>query len=449
MWDKIVNNLAKQLSKPRYESWIRPIKFLENGENSITVAVHDDYSKNWIEKNYSKKIKTAIFEETGKNLELIIKIDASLSKEINSESQQMKPETQERVSSSSVYTERQIDFLKRVHQNLNLKYTFDTFVVGPNNKFAYAIAKSVADNPGKNHNPFFIYGGVGLGKTHLMQAIGHHVYNKFNQKKIKYCTTETFTNDLIESLRRKTTSDFRLKYRQIDLLLIDDIQFLEGKETTQEEFFNTFNTLHEAGKQIVMSSDRPPKSISNLTERLVSRFEWGIAVDIQVPDLETRIAILKNKANTDKMDVPDDVIELIAASYQNNIRELEGALNRVIAYISVTGAPMNVESVRSLIESTSKTKTLTPDKIIDLVAEHFKISSADIKGSTRMKEIAQARQIAIYLTREITQLSFPAIGDSFGKKHSTIIYAYDKMKEELGTNPSLAVLISDLKSKIT
>lgn len=447
MWDKIVKNLSKQLSRPQYESWIKPIKCLRIDDRNIYLAVPNNYFKTWVTKNLSGPISDAIKDETGQKLDLVIEIDSTLEGQ-KPDSEDVDLEKKEETDQTA-YTDRQVDNLKTFNKNLNLKYTFDSFVVGPNNKFAYSMASAVADKPGKLHNPLFLYGGVGLGKTHLMQAIGHHVFSKYPGRQILYTTTEKFTNELIESLRRNTSSQFRSRYREIDLLLIDDVQFLEGKERTQEEFFYTFNTLHEAGKQIVLSSDRPPKQIPNLTERLVSRFEWGITVDIQIPDIETRIAILRNKAQADRMDIPNDVLELIATAYQHNIRELEGALNRVVAYVGVTGCPMNVESVRGLIESTSRAKMVTPDHIIEVVAEYYKVTAADIKGSSRMKAIAQARQIAIYLIREVTSLSFPNIGDVFSKKHSTIIYAYDKIKEEILANPSLATMISEIKSRVT
>ena len=452
MWEKIVTNLSKQLSRPQYESWIKPIKFLRTDERNIFLAVPNDYYKNWINKHFASHILKAVSDEMGSVLNLNIEVDPNLEvvqKDLNI-NDSLKPIN----TYDKLMHERQIQPLNRLNHNLNLKYTFDSFVVGPDNKFAFAMAKAVAENPGRAHNPLFLYGGVGLGKTHLMQAIGHYVYSKNPNFKVKYTTTEQFTNELIESLRgesrkRNASFDFRARYRQIDLLLVDDVQFLEGKKGTQEEFFNTFNALYESGKQIVLSSDRHPKKIPDLTERLVSRFEWGITADIQVPNLETRIAILKNKAQSDKMDVPNEVLEFIASAYHSNIRELEGALNRVIAYVGVTGCSMKVESIRNLIESTSTVKSLTPDLIIEAVAEYYKISTADIKGAARMKNISNARQVAIYLVREITQLSFPNIGDVFSKKHSTIIYAYEKVKKEININPSYAVEISEIKSSIT
>lgn len=447
MWEKIVNILSNKLTSPQYESWIKPIKYLKTDDRNIYVAVPNEYVKNWIKKNLSDQISEAIKEVADLNLVLKIEVDSSLEDKASkgASSKDLEPA----LAPKKAFSEKQIDNLRQFHKNLNLKYTFDTFVVGANNKFAYAIAKAVGENPGTLHNPLFIYGGVGLGKTHLMQAIGHQAYFNKPGFKIRYSSTENFMNELIESIRRRTSSDFRASFRTVDMLLLDDVQFLEGKEATQDELFYTFNALHEAGKQLVFSSDRPPKQIPNLAERLVSRFEWGIGVDIQPPGYETRIAILRNKAILDKMSIPDDVLQLIASAYQNNIRELEGALNRVIAFVGVTGCPMNVESVRSLIESTSKTRQLTPDSIIEKVAEFYKVTPSDIKGSSRMKEFSKARQIAIYATREITQLSFPNIGEVFGKKHSTIIYAYEKVKEEISANRTLSIEVNEVLSSIT
>lgn len=447
MWDKIVKNLSNQLSRPQYESWIKPIKYLNADDCYIYLAVPSDYNKNWIIKNLSEQIIETINTETGQNLTLKIEVDPALVAQIDTQEENDSSHIKNKLSGKQ--KERIKSREPLLNENLNKKYTFDTFVVGPTNTFAYTMAQVIADSPGKAHNPLFIYGGVGLGKTHLMHAIGHHMYAKNPQKKIKYATTENFTNELIESIRYKRSSEFRNRYRQTDLLLLDDVQFLDGKEMTQEELFNTFNNLHEAGKQIVLSSDRPPKKIPNLTERLISRFEWGVTVDLQSPDIETRIAILKNKATSDGMNIPGDVIELIASAYQNNIRELEGALNRVIAYVSVTGSPMTVSSIRGLIDATSNKRNLTPDRIIEVVAEEFKLSAADLKANSRMKAVSQARQIAIFLIREITSQSFPAIGEVFAKKHSTIIYAYEKVNEEIMKDHSFSKYIAELRARIT
>jgi chromosomal replication initiator protein len=445
MWEKIVNNLSKQLTQPQYEGWVKPIQYLGADDQNIFVAVPNEYYKNWINKNLFAQIQQAIHEETGKDLHLNISVDASISLE-NKEQNVKEGKETSLIPIKSLATP---EGRPRLCPTLNMKYTFDSFVVGPNNKFAYAVAKAAGEKPGRAHNPFFIYGGVGLGKTHLMQAIGHSIYQRRPESKIKYSSVENFTNDLIDSIRRNRTDRFRSLYRDIDVLLLDDVQFLQGKEITQEELFNTFNTLYEAGKQIVFSSDRAPKQIPGLEERLVSRFEWGITVDIQAPGLETRIAILQNKAQVDNMNVPYDVLELIATAYQNNIRELEGALNKVITYVALTACPMNVESVRDLVDSTSKVRKLTPDKIIEVVADYFKVSVPEIKGASRMKEVSQARQISIYIIREVTRQSFPSIAEVFSKKHSSIMYAYEKVKTEKEKDRMLAASIADLMSQVT
>ncbi len=322
--------------------------------------------------------------------------------------------------------------------------------MGSHDKFAHAAAYAVARSPGRVHNPLFIYGSSGLGKTHLMQAIGHYILVNHPELKIKYTSTEAFTNDLITSLRSDKMPAFRTKYRQTDVLLMDDIQFIEGKESTQEEIFHTFNTLYEAGKQIVITSDRTPKSIPSLTERLRSRFEWGLLADVQTPDIETRIAILKNKVERESLNVPDDVLELIATAYNNNIRELEGGLNRVVAYASINDCPLTLETVKKIVNVNGSGENLTTSKVIETVAEYFSLEASDIKGQSRSKEYSHARQIAIYLIRELTKASFPAIGNALGgRKHTTILYAYEKLKEELQTNKVLSETVNTISQKIT
>ena len=458
-WEKIQEKLAEVLGTPAFESWIKPVKFNSLDENNLMISTNSKTGKDLIHKNYIEHINTVIKEVTGKNIKLKIKVEQfeNIQQKINfpeladlksnSENQtQKKPKQNKNIPLS----ENQIDALKSISNNLNLKYTFDTFVVGSHNKFAHAAAFAVAKSPGKAHNPLFIYGGVGLGKTHLMQAIGHYVLVNHPDLKIKYSSAEAFTNELITCIRSDKMPAFRTKYRQMDILMLDDIQFIEGKESTQEEIFHTFNTLHQSGKQIILTSDRQPKNIPSLTERLRSRFEWGLLADIQTPDIETRIAILKNKVERENLNVPDDVLEIIATAYQNNIRELEGGLNRVVAYVSINDCPMTVESVKKIIDFSGSGKNLTLDKIIEVTANHFSMESADIKGQTRAKEFSYARQIAIYLARNLTNSSFPSIGKAFGgRKHTTILYAYEKMKEEIQTNKVLSEIINQISTKIT
>jgi len=439
IWHYILEKLADELEHPAFESWIKPVKLVSIENNDFIVSVNSSLSKEWIIKNYSAIIDKTLKEITGEDLRL--KVIINKVKEI------IEPKEEQKIIPLSEF---QINALRSTSNNLNLKYTFETFVVGAHSKFCHAAALAVAKFPGKAHNPLFIYGGVGLGKTHLMQAIGHYILANNPEKKIKYTSTEMFTNDLINSIRNDKMAAFRQKYRQIDVLLIDDIQFIEGKEITQEEIFHTFNTLYEAGKQVVLTSDRHPKNISTLTERLRSRFEWGLLADMGVPDIETRIAILRNKVARDKMDVPDDVLELIATAYQNNIRELEGALNRVVAYVSINGCPMTVDIVKNIINFSGSGSSLTIDKVIETTASYFALEASDIKGQSRSKEVSHARQVAIYLARDMTNSSFPAIGTAFGgRKHTTILYSFEKMKEELQVNKKLAEMISEISKRIT
>ena len=318
--------------------------------------------------------------------------------------------------------------------SLNPRYTFDTFVIGNSNRLAHAASVAVAESPAKAYNPLFIYGGVGLGKTHLMHAIGHYVLSQNKKTKVVYVSSETFTNELINSIRDDRNIEFRNKYRNIDILLIDDIQFIAGKERTQEEFFHTFNSLYEANKQIIISSDRPPKEIPTLEDRLRSRFEWGLIADIQPPDLETRIAILKKKAKLENLVVPDEVLIYIAKKILSNIRELEGALIRIVAYSSLTNREINeelaIEALKDIISNT-KPKFITPDLIKEKVAEFFNIKIEDFTAKKRTKSIVYPRQIAMYLCRELTDLSLPKIGEEFGRDHTTILHAYDKISSDL------------------
>jgi len=467
IWEQIKEKLAEVLGTPAYESWIKPIRYNSLSETTLSLSTNSNMAKQWLVKNHFELVNGIIKEITGKNIKFKIKVEDFENiqqtkinlpeiqglQDFKKEKKQKEPskESREYKENKNIpLSENQIDALKSISNNLNLKYTFDTFVVGSHDKFAHAAAYAVAKFPGKAHNPLFIYGGVGLGKTHLMQAIGHYVLVNHPDLKIKYISAESFTNDLITSIRADKMNAFRAKYRQMDVLMLDDIQFIEGKESTQEEIFHTFNTLHQAGKQIIITCDRPPKNISTLTERLRSRFEWGLLADIQVPDTETRIAILKNKVDRDNLDVPDDVLEIIATAYQNNIRELEGGLNRVIAYVSINDCPMTAESVRKIINVSGSGKNLTADKIIEATANHFSMEPSDLKGQSRAKEFSHARHIAIYLTRELTKSSFPSIGNAFGgRKHTTILYAYEKMKEELQTNKNLADTVSMISQKIT
>ncbi len=335
---------------------------------------------------------------------------------------------------------------------LNPKHTFATFVVGSNNRFCHSAAVAVSQSPGQNYNPLFVYGGVGLGKTHLMQAIGHAILEMTPNLQVRYLSCERFTNDLINSIKDKQMVDFRKRYRNIDVLLIDDIQFIEGKESTQEEFFHTFNTLRDAGKQLVISSDRPPKALSRLEERLRSRFEWGLISDIQAPDYETRLAILRKKCEQDGIRVDEHTLNHIATIFTSNIRELEGALIRVNAYANLTGQRVDQLSLHSLLtpNGTPETKpTLTVDEVIGTVAEHYKLMSAELKSSKRSQDLTLPRHIAMHLCHELLNLSFPRIGQAFGnRKHTSALYAHNKVKDMISADPNVASVVSKLRRQL-
>jgi len=442
-WQKTLDILKSELSKPSFETWLKTTKVVTRYDNTLVVAVPNEFAKDWLESRYVTLIKNSLHQVTGEELELefiLPQTDGEIKyqpRETGKSRAQGHHAPRESGNSPSYF---------------NPKYTFDTFVVGNSNRFAHAASLAVAEAPAKAYNPLFIYGGVGLGKTHLMHAISHFVLQNNPAMRVVYVSSEKFTNELINSIRDDRTVQFRNKYRSMDILLIDDIQFLAGKERTQEEFFHTFNDLYDANKQIIISSDRPPKEIPTLEDRLRSRFEWGLITDIQTPDLETRIAILRKKAHMEKMVVPNEVMVYIADSIPSNIRELEGALVRVVAYSSLSGMEITqelaMEALKDILPE-KKPKQISIELIQQTIGEYYNMKTDDFKAKKRTRSVAFPRQIAMYLCRELTDASLPKIGTEFGgRDHTTVLHAHDKISRERTQDAKLDRIISDLVTKI-
>jgi chromosomal replication initiator protein len=444
LWGQVLNRLQLELSRPTFETWIKTASAEQLENNCLVISTPNPFARNWLQKYYINTIANVVQDILGYPVEIYITVaqgdEVSLpgDREVAGEL----PTTENNVAPS-------VAINRQKTTDLNSKYVFSRFVVGVNNRMAHAASLAVAESPGKEFNPLFLCGGVGLGKTHLMQAIGHYRWEICPGSKIFYVSTEQFTNDLITAIRKDSMQSFREHYRAADVLLVDDIQFIEGKEYTQEEFFHTFNTLHEAGKQVVIASDRPPNQIPRLQERLCSRFSMGLIADIQAPNLETRMAILQKKAEYENVRLPTDVIEYIAASYTSNIRELEGALIRALAYISIWGLPMTVENIAPVLEAPREKVEATPDSILTVVADTFDISIEELKGNSRRREISWARQIGMYLMRQHTDLSLPRIGEEFGgKDHTTVMYSCDKISQLREKDPSLAQTLRQLGDRL-
>ncbi|WP_257351703.1 chromosomal replication initiator protein DnaA [Pseudalkalibacillus decolorationis] len=439
LWNKVLSEIEKKLSKPSFETWLKSTTAHSLQEDTLVVTAPNEFARDWLESRYSNLISETLHNLTGAKLTVKFIIPQNQSQEELDFEQSMKKKPKVNVDSTDEHLTQSM---------LNPKYTFDTFVIGSGNRFAHAASLAVAEAPAKAYNPLFIYGGVGLGKTHLMHAIGHYVIDHNPGAKVVYLSSEKFTNEFINSIRDNKTVDFRNKFRSVDVLLIDDIQFLAGKEQTQEEFFHTFNTLHEESKQIVISSDRPPKEIPTLEDRLRSRFEWGLITDITPPDLETRIAILRKKAKAEGLDIPNEVMLYIANQIDTNIRELEGALIRVVAYSSLINQDMNAdlaaEALKDIIPS-SKPRTITIYDIQERVGEHFTVKLEDFKAKKRTKSVAFPRQIAMYLSRELTDFSLPKIGEEFGgRDHTTVIHAHEKISRLLATDQQLQNQVKEI-----
>lgn len=450
IWLDIQVHLSKEMKGPSFQTWIKPSKLIELKDNKAVIAVKNEFNRNFLKQSYSEKIISCI-EKTIKRkivLEIIVKPDLSLTEFTPSIATLSEAGSRDAINRvSTARTEGYFDHAFRFKSNLNPSYTFESFVVGTSNQFCHAAALAIAELHGELYNPLFIHGGVGLGKTHLTHAIANHIASQ-KSCNVMYTSSESFTNELIQSIKTDSTNKFKEKYRHTDLLMIDDIQFLAGKEATQEEFFHTFNTLKESGKQIILTSDRPPSLLSSITDRLKSRFEGGLIADIQSPDLETRIAILLLKADGLGIDLQIDVAEYIATVFPNNIRELEGALKRVHAYLSFTQEELNLKNVRRILSANSNTSSVkvSPESILKTVASFYNISYEDLISTRRSSDFTSPRHIAIFLLHDVYNLSFPRIGELLSNRtHSSAIYAYQQIKKKLINDQTLSEQVNSIK----
>jgi chromosomal replication initiator protein len=439
LWTQVLSVIEKKVSKPSFDTWLKSTKASLFTDSSVVICAPNTFAREWLESRYTKLIATTIQEMTGRHVEVAFIV-----------------ESEEKALAASAPLHNDLPKTpvqeEAFNHMMNSRYTFDTFVIGSGNRFAHAASLAVAEAPAKAYNPLFLYGGVGLGKTHLMHAIGHYVIEHNPNARVMYISSEKFTNEFINAVRDNRGESFRNKYRSIDILLIDDIQFLAGKEGTQEEFFHTFNTLHEEGKQIIISSDRPPKEIPTLEDRLRSRFEWGLITDIQPPDLETRIAILRKKARAENLEIPNEAMLYIANQIDTNIRELEGALIRVVAYSSLINQDVTThlaaEALKNIIPS-SRPRVITIMDIQQKVGEFYGLKLEDFKARKRTKAVAFPRQVAMYLARELTDFSLPKIGEAFGgRDHTTVIHAHEKISVSVKNDQELYKIVYTISEKI-
>ncbi len=435
LWDGACELLKAEINPVSYKTWIEtnltPVK-LENDVMTLRIGI--DAMKVMVNNRYAPLISNCLTQVAGHRMAVTVLTRAELENDA----------AKDQVAAASGLAAGSVQ--------LNPKYTFDTFVVGNNNRFAHAAALAVAESPADAYNPLFIHGGVGLGKTHLMHAVGHYIHQQYPEKRLLYTTSENFTNELISAIQQNRNTEFRNRFRNVDVLMVDDIQFIAGRDSTQEEFFHTFNALHTAGKQIILTSDKPPQEIARLEERLSSRFAWGLIADITRPDIETRIAILREKARQDHANVGDDVMEMIAANVENNIRELEGSLTRLVAYANLVGQPVTAELCQDALRDIfvkPKARSITADVIMQTVSSYYGITVQDLISTTRRREIAVPRQIAIYLTREMTTMSLPQIGQAFGgRDHSTVLHSWNAITSSVKSSSGMASVVNDIKNLI-
>ncbi len=445
VWIRFTEKFSESASAQVMDTWINPIMPLEVTDEYCKVAVKNSFFKRFIEEKYSKTIESILSSIMEKNIKLIIEAPEQ------AEEKQVIPEI--KVAEEPIKPLFNVEKEEEAAEsNLNPKYVFENYVMGNSNRFAYAAAQAVANNPATTYNPLFLYGGVGLGKTHLMHAIGNRIKQNDPTMKVLYISSENFTNEIINSIYNKNTEAFRKKYRNIDCLIIDDIQFLKGKEQTQVEFFHTFNDLRDSNKQIIISSDRLPKEIETLEDRMRSRFEQGLIADIQPPDLETRIAILRQKAANDKIEMPNDVLTLLATSITNNIREIEGVYTKIVAYSSLMDVPVTLEITKKILDDMGnivQVKQITFESITQAVAEHYRIKLDELFNKKRTQNIAYPRQVAMYLCRELADMSYPRIGELFGgRDHTTVIHAYEKISNKSKEDSKLQKDLNTLKEML-
>jgi chromosomal replication initiator protein len=442
VWQEVLGVLGPKMARPSFGSSIKQVKPRAIGEDSIELVVATEFARDWLKKRAAKAIESALQQVVGRPLRARFEV-AQLGLDLERQAGPPRPPTRRPIR------QREADELASIP--LNPKYTFESFVVGKSNQFAQAAALAVASRPAKSYNPLFLYGGVGLGKTHLMQAIGHQVCGEHADLRVEYVSGDTFTYHVVSSIRDDRFSAFRKKYREVDVWLVDDIQFIAAKERTESEFFQVFNTLYETGRQVVVTSDRPPKELQLLDERLQSRFEWGLIADIKPPDLETRIAILARKAQAERVEMPEEVLHYIARMVKSNIRVLEGALIRVLAAASLTSAEITLSLAAEQLRDHSldaEQQPLSIGRIQSLVAEHFNFSVSDLNARTRKREVVFARQVAMYLCREVLNSSYPSIARSFGgKDHSTVIHACGRIRDQM-QDRAVRALVNELGARL-